>query len=377
MTGPYQIAAYYFPNYHRDLRNEALYGTGWTEWDLVKQARPRFEGHRQPRVPLWGYEDEADPLVFARKVGAAADHGLTSFIFDWYWYNDGPFLNRCLEQGFLHSANRQRIQFALMWANHNWVDIFPLKRSQYQNPQLLYPGAVTEQTFDVMTDYIIEHYFSQPNYWKMDGCPYFSIYELFRFIEGMGSLEVAHRALESFRAKTQAAGFPDLHLNAIVWGVQLLPGETRLTNPSEMLAELGFNSVTSYVWIHHAACPTFPVTDYHTVRKSMKHYNLQAAEEYKLPYYPNVTMGWDSSPRTVQSDRFDLLSYPFIPTLGGNTPAAFRTALEDVKAFLDTQPHKQFTINAWNEWTEGSYLEPDTEYGMGYLEAIRDVFARR
>lgn len=374
MTAPYEIAAYYFPNYHVDPRNEKLYGTGWSEWELVKHARPRFEGHQQPRVPQWGYENEADPAVFARKIDAAADHGLSSFIFDWYWYNDGAFLNRGLEQGYLQAPNRDRLQFALMWANHNWVDIFPLKRSQYENPLLLYPGQVTDQTFDQMTDYIIEKYFSQPSYWKINGCPYFSIYELFRVVEGAGSVDHAATLLNQFRAKTRAAGFPDLHLNAVVWGVQLLPGETKLSNPVELLKHLGFDSVTSYVWVHHIPFPTFPITDYHYVREAMKAYNQEASGAYDLPYYPNVSMGWDSSPRTVQSDRFDLLNYPFTPTLGGNTPDAFRQALEDVKAFLDTQPHKIFNINAWNEWTEGSYLEPDTVYGMGYLEAIKQVF---
>jgi hypothetical protein len=142
-----------------------------------------------------------------------------------------------------------------------------------------------------------------------------------------------------------------------------------------MLEILGFNSVTSYVWIHHIEMPDFPVTDYHYVRQKMRDFYQNAATEYGLPYYPNVTMGWDSSPRTVQSDVFDNLGYPFTPTLGGNTPEAFRQGLEDVRAFLQTQPHKMLNINAWNEWTEGSYLEPDTEYGMGYLEAIRNVFS--
>jgi hypothetical protein len=89
-------------------------------------------------------------------------------------------------------------------------------------------------------------------------------------------------------------------------------------------------------------------------------------------------MGWDSSPRTVQSDVFSNAGYPFTPTLSGNTPDAFRDALARAKAFLDARPDvsKILTINAWNEWTEGSYLEPDTVHGMGYLEAIRDVFGQ-
>src|SRR6266542_2310038 len=81
--GRYQIGAYYFPDYHVDPRNEAAHGKGWTEWELVKRAEPRFPGHRQPRRPAWGYEDESDPRVFAKKIDTAADHSLTHFIFDW------------------------------------------------------------------------------------------------------------------------------------------------------------------------------------------------------------------------------------------------------------------------------------------------------
>jgi hypothetical protein len=90
-----------------------------------------------------------------------------------------------------------------------------------------------------------------------------------------------------------------------------------------------------------------------------------------------VTVGWDSSPRTTQSDAFESLGYPWISVLDGNTPAELEKALRAVTRFLDeggTVP-AVFTINAWNEWTEGSYLEPDTTYGTGYLDALRNVLA--
>ena len=376
MTKQYQIGAYYFPNYHADPRNEALYGKGWTEWELLKHAKPRFEGHYQPRVPMWGYEDEADPVVFAKKIDAAADHAVDYFLFDWYWYNDGPFLNRCLEEGYLNAPNRDRVQFALMWAIHNWLDIFPLKRSMSSNPRLLYPGPISLETWDIMTDHIVETYFSVPSYWKIDGCPFFSLYELALLIEGLGSVEATRTAFERFRAKTKAAGFPDLHLNAVVWGLQLLPGELLLSDPMAAVEAIGFDSVTSYVAIHHVPMETFPVTDYGHVMGEMAKYWDKAAATYRIPYFPNVTMGWDSSPRTCQSDVFDEKGYPFIPILGNGTPAAFEKALRDARDFLDRTPSARgiMNINAWNEWTEGSYLEPDTVNGMGYLEAIRAVF---
>ncbi len=87
-------------------------------------------------------------------------------------------------------------------------------------------------------------------------------------------------------------------------------------------------------------------------------------------------MGWDSSPRTYQPGPYGNFGYPYTPSMANNTPAAFKVALQKAKEFLASRavPNRILSINAWNEWTEGSYLEPDTVNGMGYLEAIRDVF---
>ena len=379
MPKDYTVACYYFPNYHIDPRNETDHGPGWTEWELVKRAEPRFAGHRQPLVPLWGYEDETDPAVMAKKIDAAADHGIDAFIFDWYWYDDGPFLGRGLEQGFLPAPNNQRLKFSLMWANHDWVDIHPAKvTATLAQGRMLYPGAVQRQTLDTIADYVIAHYFQQPNYWLLDGCPYFSIYELNKLIESFGGVEPTRAALESFRAKVKEAGFPDLHLNAVVWSVPILPGERGANNATELLQTLGFASITSYVWVHHGALDTFPETDYNQARDRYLAYWAQAEKEFALPYFPNVTMGWDPSPRTVQSDRYVNVGYPFTPILANNTPENFKTALAMVKERLAqrTDRPKILNINAWNEWTEGSYLEPDTVCGLGYLEAIRELFGQ-
>ena len=217
----YTIASYYFPNYHPDARNAQTRGAGWTEWELVKAARPRFDGHKQPNLPLWGFVDESDPAVMAKKIDAAADHGVDSFIFDWYWYDDGPFLQRGLEAGFMKAENNTRMRFGLMWANHDWIDIHPATTAK--KPDLLYPGVIRPETFEKMTDYIIENYFAHPAYWCIDGKPYFSIYELHTFIKSFGSSEGARAALTRFREKTVAAGFPGLHLNAVAFGVRIPP----------------------------------------------------------------------------------------------------------------------------------------------------------
>ena len=374
-SSDYQIAAYYFGNYHVDPRNEEAHGKGWTEWEIVKHATPRFPGHHQPRVPLWGYGDEAQPHIFEQKISAAAEHGLTSFIFDWYWYNDGGFLSKALENGYLRASNCEDLKFAIMWANHDWYDLHPAKLRG--TPRLLYPGDITLETFRRATSHIIRTYFSQPSYWKINGANYFSIYELSRMVKCLGGVNAMGSALQEFRDKTRAAGFGDLHINAVTWGVQLLPGEASVHDLPGLLHALNIDSVTSYVWIHHVPFTQFPSERYEDVARKYETYRSQAEAQLGKPYFPNVSVGWDSSPRTCQSDIYTNSAYPFTPVVVDNSPAAFKAALLSAKHFLDARPQHDpriLTVNSWNEWTEGSYLEPDMEHRLGYLEAVKDVF---
>jgi hypothetical protein len=370
-----QVACYYFPNYHLgDARNEKVKGKGWSEWELVKAAKPRFPGHQQPNVPQWGYTDESDPAAMQQKIDAAADHGIDAFIFDWYYYDDGPFLQRGLDCGFLKAAN-PRVKFALMWANHDWTEIHPYRRGAPQT--LLYPGRVSPENFRRICAHVIKDYFLNPSYWRIGGCPYFSIYDLTKLLENFGSVAATRKALDEFRASAREAGLPGIHLNAVVWGNTILPLEKKSANQSQLVGELGFDSITSYVWIHHVGLKQMQ-TDYDEVRDAYLAHWTRTEKEFALPYYPNVTMGWDSSPRAHQDDEFGNYGYPFMHTIGKNTPERFREALRQTRERLATRPAKDriLTINCWNEWTEGSYLEPDTRNGMKYLEAIRDVFGK-
>lgn len=368
------VASYYFPNYHPDdPRNVAEKGEGWSEWALVQAARPRFPGHHQPNIPLWGYEDESDPAVMAKKIDAAANHGIGAFIFDWYYYDDGPFLDACLDHGYLAAPNHDRVKFALMWANHDWFDIMPCKRDSPR--KLLYPGKVTPETFTRLGKHVIKDYFLQPSYWRIDGKPYFSFYDLSSLMDDFGSLEATRAALDEFRATAVRAGLPGLHLNAVVWGQAILPGEKTAIDPKSLVAALGFDSVTSYVWVHHVQLPE-QQTDYVRVRDQYFDYWDRAEKMFGVPYYPNVSMGWDPSPRCYQEDTFGNFGYPFTNTISGNTPERFREALEMAKQKLLGLPDgpRILNINCWNEWTEGSYLEPDTVHGMQYLDVVRSVF---
>ncbi|MBE3561964.1 MAG: glycoside hydrolase family 99-like domain-containing protein, partial [Ktedonobacteraceae bacterium] len=366
----------YFPQFHVDPRNERRHGKGWTEWELLRHAPPRFPGHRQPVIPAWGYFDEADPTWAARQIDLAANHGVTTFLFDWYWYSGRPYLEGALERGFLQAPDRARMKFALMWANHDWYNLFPVRYTNH--PELLECGKVSPAEFEQVTDYLLTHYLHQPNYLKIDGAPFFSIYELGTFIAGMRSVETAAEALEKFQEKARRAGLPGIHLNVILWGTLILPGQVVVEDVPSVIKQLGFASIGSYTWIHHypPGQHSFPRDDYARAAATNYRFWEEQPARFPIPYFPNVTMGWDSSPRTVQSDIYEPRGYPWTAILEGNSPAAFQEALQQARAFLDRHPHfpRLLSINAWNEWTEGSYLLPDTVNGTAYLEAIRTVF---
>lgn len=288
----------------------------------------------------------------------------------------GPFLNRCLDEGFLGAPNADSLKFALMWACHDWSDRFPATPGK--DGELLYPAPVDSAGFEKVGDVLIRDYFTRPNYWKIDGKPYFSIYNVPGFVQGFGSVAAARRAMERLDAKAVQAGLPGVHWNLVAFGTPVLPGEQAPTNQADLLHGMGATSATSYVWVQHATLPDRE-TDYNLLRDQyMAHWDT-VKTQYGVPYFPNITVGWDASPRTNQAEPWrGGLDYPYMNIVVNNTPENFKKVLEMTKERLLADPNgpRALTINCWNEWTEGSYLEPDTLYGMAYLDALKEVFGR-
>ena len=354
------VVAYYFPCWHRLPEQN---GEGFGEWPSIAKAKPRFEGHRQPSRPLWGVEDEADPKVMAKKIDAAADHGLSAFVFCWYYYEQGEYLERAVNEGYLKAANKSRLPFALMWANAD-VATQPVRK-----------GAVTREVFDRMTDLLVTRYFKDPAYWRVNRCCYFSIYQPMTFIKGLSGVAEARAALDDFRRKANAAGCGPLHLNLVDYEL------VKQSDAMKPVRDLGADSVTSYVWLHDPAAWEafrFPATDFDAVKNAY----FATWDKWWVHtgvHFPNVTMGWDPTPRLPPGQAHTgAAGYPDTPVMINNTPAHFKAALLEAQARARKLPPGQriVTIYAWNEWTEGGYLEPEARTGMGYLEAVRDVFRR-
>ncbi len=364
----YDVAAYYWPAYHPDPRWKELgvFNDGNAEWQNVYEAKPRFEGHDQPKVPLWGYDDESDPKAMAKRIDAAADHGVNVFIFDWYWYRNSPFLEKALDDGFLKAENRDRVQFYLMWANHDFGDVCDNTVPVKNQGRPTFDGGVSIEEFKKVADRTVKKYFTQPNHYKIDGKPVYCIYEISTFIKGMGGVEKAREALDYFRESAKKAGFPGVHIQGICMKMaqkaQGLSGSD-LTSP-EIAESIGIDSFTSYQWVHYRAPADEDYADWGGW--NVKNWDT-LQKEFEKPFYAHVTIGWDNNPR-----------YPVRrPMVMRTNPEDFEKFLMAAKEWTDRKyPNgpKLVTINSWNEWTEGGYLEPDMTHGWAYLEAVKRVF---
>ena len=218
----YDLAAYVWPAYQPEPRWKELgiFEHGCGEWQNVYEATPKKPGHRQPKVPLWGYENEADPIVVARKIDAALAAGVNVFIYDWYWYRNRPFLENALNEGFLKAPNSQRMKFFIMWANHDVNGLWDKKvgtRSGKHNIRWSADVSYEEFTQKIVPRWI--KYFREPNYYKIAGKPVLAIFELKNMIRGMGGdPEKARDAFEYLRKECVKAGFSGLHLMSMHWG---------------------------------------------------------------------------------------------------------------------------------------------------------------
>ena len=362
MKQKYDVAAYIWPSYSgNDPRTLTFWEEGYGEWQTVKKMQPRFEGHQWPRKPLWGYVNEADPYVMEMEIEAAAAHGVNVFIYDWYWFDNRPFLENCLNDGYLKARNNDKVKFYLMWANHNANSMWDKRISDQRVP--IWNGAVDRKTFDFIVDRTIENYFKHPSYYKIDGKPVYMIFNPINFIEGLGGIEDARRALAYFREKTVAAGFAGLELQVCANGY--LKRTLKDGTPAiDAINTLGFDSGSMYQYRDFV-----PMNDsYPNILEAAKGHMERLTRELNCTLYPHVSVGWDSNPRyNIFHD----------DVCRDNTPENVQKAFEYAKNYVDT--HKELkapliTVNSWNEWTETSYLQPDDLYGYGYLEAIKKVF---
>ncbi len=346
-----KVIVFNFPSWHPSPWMEARFGKGWTEFDTLRNARTLFPGHTMPHFPLWGYYDEADPVWAAKEIELASTYGVDAWMVDWYWHEGTQFYQEQIEQGLLRAPNREKLQFAIMWANHDWKNVYPARSPD--QAAILLPQVHTLPDFERVTNYCAEHYFRQPNYLRIENAPLFAIFDMGKIIEQLG-VDGLKRALVLMRERAHTLGLPGLHL-------QIVGGYERYR---AQLKEFGFDSATQY--------GTFGWTYGSKPPGSRLPYGVGAVEgiaswgkaraTLSVPFHPCVSVGWDDSPRFAE----------FSAVAIDRTPDQFERAVRAARhTVAGSGQDKLIYVAAWNEWTEDHVLLPDTYWGYSYLEALR------
>lgn len=361
-----EVVAIYYPHWHNYDHGTAWKGEGWTEWVEMNDAKPKFPGHQQPKKSSWGNFDESDPRWVEKEINLAADHGIDVFLYDWYWYSGVKTMEEALEQGFLHAENRNRMKFALMWANHDRRDQF---YPEFGKPRTVWlPIRHSPRDLNRVIDYCIVHYFQEPNYWKVNGCLFFSIYQAEEFITQLGGHQKTLTLFKEIDARLKKAGLPPMHWNAMV------------SNPKEasLAQQAGFHSTSRYnINTANKVMPDFTERYEDVMEAHHEHWN-KMTNESPLINLPVVTMGWDPTPRCRQDFPWPYphKEYPYVPVVVGNTPELYEQLLNDAAKHIEKDVRNPFAVllYCWNEWTEGGYLLPEERTGTAYVEAIKKVF---
>jgi hypothetical protein len=338
-----------------------IWHEGIGEWEIIRKGNKRFDGHYQPRQPLWGYEPDDDPQVVEKWIDAATEHGVNVFIYDWYWYNESPFLENALNNGFLKAKNKDKMQFYIMWANHDVYRGFFNVHLYKDEKSMLWDAHVDWKSYKILVDRIINQYFKQSNYFKIDGKPVFSIFDANKLLESFGgSVEETCKALDYFREEVKKAGFPGLHIQWVqAWGSMM--SKERAEKFNEKVNSMGYNSVTMYNMGGFNE-------DYLVYGANAIRILERMDSALDVPLFPCVSTGWDDTPRFPDKGSHSIVHY-------NNTPTSFAMLLLKAKKYADSHPEqtKLIIINAWNEWVEGGCLLPDMLNGFGYLEAVKEV----
>jgi hypothetical protein len=360
-----RLIAFYLPQFYPIPENDLWWGKGFTEWSSVANARPLFRGHRQPRIPAdLGFYDLRLAESRIAQAELAARHGIEGFCYWHYWFGGKRLLERPFEE--VLRSGEPTFPFCLAWANQPWTDTW------------LGTGRVLqEQQYSADDDvrharWLLEA-FADERYLTVGGRPLFVVYR-------PGDLPDPARTADTIRGEAARAGLAEpfvLGIDAFAFGQDFrtvgfdgtVSYEPNLS--SNILPHMSRSKLVSRPWrklsrtVRNARLgvwsSTLKVYDYrlHYLRSQ------QYRAAFLHPFYPTIVAGWDNTPRRGTG----------AVILLNDSPRRFEEGLADLIDSISDVPFddRVIFVNAWNEWAEGDYLEPDLDHGLAKLEAVRRV----
>lgn len=344
-----KVIAFYLPQFHQIPENDKWWGKGYTEWTNTKKGKPLFPGHYQPREPFKNnYYDLTDPTARKWQANIAKQYGIYGFCYYHYWFKG----KRLLEKPFneVLKTGEPDFPFCLSWANHDWVKIRPSGHTVIM-PQEYGDKEEWEKHFN----YLLKA-FQDDRYIRVDDKPLFVIYapekiprceEMLTYWNAL-SKRNGLKGIYFVQSLLYDFGFPNkVKVKGFNAKVEVEPMYTikRRDSKGNYKKIKGFGKEVE-------------VVDYDKVWSSI----LNRASSRRENIIPGAFMDWDNSARRKYNRTI----------FKGANPKKFSRYLTELinRAKINYKSDFLF-INAWNEWSEGTYLEPDKKYGFQYLEAVK------
>lgn len=384
-----KVIALYLPQYHEIKENNAWWGNGYTEWTSLKRGQVYIDGQYQPREPLDdNYYDLTDINVMKWQAELAKSHGIYGFCFYHYWFNGKCLLEKPIEQYLMHTEIDFR--YYLCWANERWTTVWEGET----NPRVLIEHNYSDRKDIDNHFYYFLKFFKDERYIKIDGRPILNIYNPIAIPPKL--MKYTLKRWDELAKKNGFKGISFQYLcaetmcymsdrlkNLFDQGVEYQPSLVeRLEDDFEKeIKRYRRSYITQTIrnripFVNQLLKRRNRRTDKDELTEGVKYIRDYDSDWQKIlsikhddysRYIPGAFTDWDNTPRRARNGKVIL----------GASPEKFRKYFEkQVIRARDVYKSDTIVIFAWNEWSEGGYLEPDKKWGTGYLDAIKDVLEK-
>lgn len=349
---PIRLIAYYLPQFHPIPENDEWWGRGFTEWTNVTKALPRYVGHYQPRLPgSLGFYDLRLSHCLREQAALAKRYGIGGFCFHHYWFGGRRLLETPLQ--LLLEHREIDLPFCLNWANEPWSRVWDGSERRLLMEQKHSPDD------DLAFAAAIEPALADPRYIRINGRPLLMLYR-------PGLLPDAAATAARWREHFRARGLDEPYL---VMAYAFGDSDPRIYG---MDAAAGFPP-HPFGWDLPSQTETLTLLDPEFRGRVMSYDALasifMAQPAMDFPFFPGICPNWDNDARRPGRGT----------VFAGASPRTYGVWLEHVcrRAMQAQNAEERIVfINAWNEWAEGAYLEPDRHFGYAYLRETARTLAR-